>query len=238
MTIFLPSLDIEDPNYFPHTDSALKDPDGLLAIGGDLSSSRLISAYERGIFPWFSQLDPILWWSPSERAVIPLSTYKPSKSLKKFNRKHKYAVSINQCFEDVIDQCASIRGKNQTWITTEMQAAYTELHHQHRAHSVEVWKNQSLIGGFYGVNVGAIFCGESMFSLETNASKIALWFFIEHFRHHGGKLIDCQMTTDHLLSLGATSMRRTDFISNLHNLKSLAIDLSVYKTQWITGYEK
>ncbi len=234
MTIFLPPLDTENPSYFPPVETALNDPDGLLAIGGDLSSQRLICAYEKGIFPWFSEIDPLLWWSPSERAVIDPREFRASRSLKRFVRQHQYRVSINQCFDQVIKYCAEIRGKNQTWITSEMQAAYTQLHQLKKAHSIEVWRGDTLVGGVYGVSVGSLFCGESMFSLETNGSKTALWFFSHHFKKHGGKLIDCQMMTPHLASLGAQPLGRCDFISVLNLLKTQELDQTLYQSQWIT----
>ncbi len=234
MTIFLPPLDTDNPSYFPPVETALDDPDGLLAIGGDLSSQRLICAYEKGIFPWFSDMGPLLWWSPSERAVIDPLKFKPSKSLKKFVRQHQYRVSINQCFDQVIKYCAEIRGKNQTWITSEIQTAYTQLHRLKKAHSIEVWRGDTLVGGAYGISVGSMFCGESMFSLETNGSKTALWFFAHHFKKHGGKLIDCQMMTPHLASLGAQPLDRNDFISTLNLLKTQELDQTLYQSQWIT----
>ncbi|MDD1781248.1 leucyl/phenylalanyl-tRNA--protein transferase [Enterovibrio sp. ZSDZ35] len=234
MTIYLPPLDEHHPDIFPPVTSALEDPDGLLAIGGDLSPVRLKAAYENGIFPWFGEDDPYLWWSPLERAIINPVTYHPSKSLKKFVRKHGYRVSINRSFDQVIEQCALIRGEDQVWITGEMRDAYRELHRLGHAHSVEVWREETLIGGLYGVNVGGLFCGESMFSLETNASKTALWHFCQHFSQHGGQLIDCQMMTEHLASLGAYPMTRTDYITEVERLRHQFVDTSVYRSQWIS----
>jgi leucyl/phenylalanyl-tRNA--protein transferase len=233
MTLLLPPLDANNPAYFPPVSQALKDPDGLLAIGGDLSPARLICAYERGIFPWFSSSDPYLWWSPSERAVIEPLSFHPSRSLKKYLKRHTYQVSINQAFDEVITQCATLRGSDKVWITEEMQQAYRLLHHAQRAHSVEVWQDNQLIGGLYGVSVGAVFCGESMFSLAENASKTALWFFCQHFSQHGGKLIDCQMMTAHLASLGATPLSRPLFLEKLITLRNKKMPTDLYQPQWI-----
>ncbi|MDD1794924.1 leucyl/phenylalanyl-tRNA--protein transferase [Enterovibrio sp. ZSDZ42] len=235
MTIYLPPLDENDPEDFPSVTSALEEPDGLLAIGGDLSPQRLRAAYERGIFPWFGDDEPYLWWSPSERAIIDPLTFVPSKSLRKYARKQNIRVSINYRFDDVIEHCALIRGAHQVWITQEMRDAYKKLHRQGGAHSVEVWQDDQLIGGLYGVSVGTLFCGESMFSLQTNASKIALWRFCEHFKKHGGKLIDCQMMTEHLSTLGATPLSRSDFIRRLDQLKHRMTDASLFQSQWIDG---
>ncbi|MEZ8143145.1 leucyl/phenylalanyl-tRNA--protein transferase [Enterovibrio norvegicus FF-33] len=235
MTIYLPPLDDNDPELFPPVSSALDDPDGLLAIGGDLSPQRLRAAYEHGIFPWFGNEEPYLWWSPSERAVIDPTTFVPSKSLRKFARKQGFRVSINHRFDDVIEQCALIRGAHQVWITHEMREAYKKLHRLGGAHSVEVWQGDTLVGGLYGVGIGGLFCGESMFSLQTNASKTALWRFCEHFKQHGGRLIDCQMMTEHLASLGAQPLPRADFIQRLNQLKHRITDATLFQSQWISG---
>lgn len=205
----------------------------MLAIGGDLSPERLIAAYSHGIFPWFSIGDPLLWWSPSERAVIQPDTFSPSKSLKKFVRKQGYRVSVNTAFEQVIEHCALIRGENSVWITEEMRQAYIRLHQLGAAHSIEVWQDGALIGGLYGVSVGSLFCGESMFSLKANASKTALWYFCHHFARHGGKLIDCQMMTEHLASLGAAPLAREAFIERLTLHKQQITSPSLYRSQWI-----
>ncbi|OEE43034.1 leucyl/phenylalanyl-tRNA--protein transferase [Enterovibrio norvegicus] len=231
MTIYLPPLDDNKPEHFPPISSALDDPDGLLAIGGDLSPRRLASAYHQGIFPWFGVDEPILWWSPSERAVIHPTRFSPQKSLRKFVRKNGYRVSINHRFDDVIQYCALIRGEDMVWITPEMRSAYKALHRQGSAHSVEVWQGDELVGGLYGVSVGAMFCGESMFSLKPNASKTALWFFCEHFRRHGGLWVDCQMMTEHLASMGAQAISRDAFLTELEALKKVKLDESVYTPQ-------
>ncbi|OOE43701.1 leucyl/phenylalanyl-tRNA--protein transferase [Salinivibrio kushneri] len=214
MTLFLPPL-AQDDFRFPPVSEALSHPDGLLAIGGDLSPARLMSAYRSGIFPWFGEDDPLLWWSPSERAVIQPADFHASRSLRKAAKKSAYTITLNRAFETVIATCAAIRGPEQTWITDEMQVAYCQLHQQGDAHSVEVWDGAQLVGGLYGVSVGRVFCGESMFSKATNASKFALWQFSQYFAQQGGRYIDCQMMTPHLASLGAKPWTRDAFITAL-----------------------
>ncbi|WP_299013760.1 leucyl/phenylalanyl-tRNA--protein transferase [uncultured Photobacterium sp.] len=214
MAIYLPEL---DPVHiqFPTTEMALDDPNGLLAFGGDLRPERLVSAYRQGIFPWYSEGEPILWWSPAPRAVFLPDQFKPSKSLRKYFRKSGYQVTLNQACHEVIRLCADSRGPEETWITDDMMQAYQLMHNLGHCHSVEVWRESKLIGGLYGIQIGTVFCGESMFSLADNASKIALWLFCQHFTAHGGTLIDCQMMNDHLASLGAVEIDRTPFMQFL-----------------------
>ncbi|MDA9555999.1 leucyl/phenylalanyl-tRNA--protein transferase [Vibrio sp.] len=214
MTIYLTELS-HDTDFFPDESEALTDPDGLIAIGGDLSPTRLLNAYRRGIFPWYGPGEPLLWWSPSERGVIDPTVFTPSKSLRKFQRKHQYAITINKSTHRVIDLCASSRTQEDTWIHPEMRLAYKQLSDLHDCHSVEVWKDNHLVGGLYGLSIGTIFCGESMFSLESNASKIAFWALCEHFNRYGGQLIDCQMMNPHLESLGAFPLERPYFLQKL-----------------------
>ncbi|WP_428772804.1 leucyl/phenylalanyl-tRNA--protein transferase [Vibrio sp.] len=233
MATYLTELDSESL-WFPAIELALYDPDGLLAYGGDLSVERILAAYRKGIFPWYGPGEPILWWSPSQRAIINPKTFKPAKSLKKFQRKHQYQVSINQATDQVIDNCALTRGDSMTWITREMRAAYQQLAQFGFCHSVEVWQDNQLIGGLYGVSVGQVFCGESMFSLRSNASKIALWYFCEHFSRCGGQMIDCQMMNNHLASLGAEECRREEFIQSLLSLRERYLETSCYQSQWLT----
>ncbi len=233
MTLYLPPLIDDDPTFFPPIETALTQPDGLLAIGGDLSERRLICAYEQGIFPWFSLHDPYLWWSPSTRAILLPHAFKPSKSLQKTVRKQKYTVSINHCFNEVITRCALIRGEKDVWVTQEMREAYSRLHLSGKAHSVEVWEENQLIGGLYGVCLGGVFCGESMFSIKTDASKTALWFFCAHFTKHGGRLIDCQMMTPHLSRMGASALTRDDFIFKLKSCQKIILEGSVFHQQWL-----
>lgn len=231
MTIYLPQLDSNETSPFPAIESALNDPDGLLAMGGDLSSVRLLNAYQHGIFPWYSSGDPILWWSPSIRGVFLPTQFSPSKSLRKFFRKSNYEVTINKSTAQVIELCASTRNAEETWIMPEMIDAYKQLATLGICHSVEVWCNNELVGGLYGLQIGQVFCGESMFSLQTNASKIALWLFCEHFVNSGGKLIDCQMMNPHLESLGAVEMKRSDFKVTLDKLVNAHVASNCYLPQ-------
>ncbi|OBT13922.1 leucyl/phenylalanyl-tRNA--protein transferase [Vibrio sp. UCD-FRSSP16_10] len=210
MTLYLSEL-TADNSEFPDPSLALTKPNGLLAFGGDLSTERLHNAYRQGIFPWYSYGEPILWWSPSPRAVFIPETFTPSKSLVKFQKKQNYKVTINHATDQLIDLCASTRPDEETWITDEMLHAYQMLAKAGHCHSVEVWQDEQLIGGLYGVSVGSVFCGESMVSIKTNASKIALWYFTQHFVKQGGKLIDCQIMNPHLASLGAIEIPRSEF---------------------------
>ena len=205
---------------FPSVEDA--DKDGLLAIGGDLSEERLMLAYQSGIFPWFSEGDPILWWSPDPRFVLFPEKLKVSKSMKKLLRDHRFQVTFNQKFEEVITQCASVKrdGQADTWITEEMQAAYINMHEKGFAKSVEVWQHEKdtepkLVGGLYGIDLGTVFCGESMFSLESNASKFGFIKWVQHLQANGYKLIDCQVHTPHLESLGAEMISRQSFMNYL-----------------------
>ena len=205
---------------FPPVSMALAEPNGLLAVGGDLSEARLVSAYRSGIFPWFAADDPILWWAPNPRAVFVPGDIHCSRSLKKAMRRQPWRVTLNRAFEEVIDECATIRAEHEgTWITEPMREAYIELHRKGHAHSVEVWLDNSLVGGLYGVCVGRLFCGESMFHRATNASKVALHCFANAFVEHGGQLIDCQMENPHLTSLGAVPMAREHFLEQLFALR-------------------
>ncbi|AQS35767.1 leucyl/phenylalanyl-tRNA--protein transferase [Shewanella psychrophila] len=205
---------------FPEPELALTDPNGLLAIGGDLQPPRLLKAYYEGIFPWFNLDDPILWWSPDPRAVFVPGSMKVSRSLIKYLKKQTWTYSINQTFEEVIKGCAEPRvAQDGTWITTEIQQAYLTLHQQGQAHSVEVWENGTLIGGLYGVAIGQVFCGESMFHTQTNASKAAMLMLHQHLLRSGFKLIDAQVMNPHLVSLGATALKRKDFIKLLKRFR-------------------
>lgn len=196
---------------------ALDEPDGLLAFGGDLSIARLLLAYQSGIFPWFSQNEPIMWWSPSQRGVLPLRDFHCSKSLKKLIRKNHYRISLNQDFEQVIQLCANIpRMDNGTWITDSMIQAYQRLHQHGHAHSIEVWQQNELVGGLYGVSVGRVFCGESMFHLHANCSKLAMFWLVHYLQLHQFDFIDCQMITPHLATMGGIAMPRKQFIDALN----------------------
>ncbi|NMH64218.1 leucyl/phenylalanyl-tRNA--protein transferase [Shewanella salipaludis] len=198
---------------FPSPEHALTDPNGLLAIGGDLQPSRLLAAYYEGIFPWFNVNDPILWWSPDPRAIFIPGKIKISTSLRKFLRKQSWRITVNHAFTDVMAGCAQPRKQQDgTWITQEIQLAYRELHMLGHAHSIEVWDNHRLIGGLYGLAIGQVFCGESMFHRQTNASKAAMLALQQHLRRGGFRLIDAQVMNPHLESLGAESLKRDDFL--------------------------
>lgn len=203
---------------FPAPSQALVDPDGLLAVGGDLSPERLLSAYRQGIFPWFSQGEPIMWWSPSTRATIAPHQVHIGRTMKRVINQHKFEISVNLAFNQVIAACANERSNTGTWITDEMQQAYGELHRLGHAHSVEVWQHGQLVGGIYGIGLGKLFCGESMFHRVTNASKIAFIALCQHFEQHGGALIDAQIPNPHLTTLGVRSQPRVDFLAQAANL--------------------
>ena len=212
-------LTVLDHQYpqFPDPNTALDKPDGLLAAGGNLQSDTLLSAYYQGIFPWYTEGDPILWWSPSVRCVIEPNELHISKSLNKLLKKQHFKVTFNHCFESVISACSRADSEQETWINHEMIDAYSELHQLGHAHSVEVWHHTKLVGGAYGLSVGSIFCGESMFSHEPNTSKIALVYLCNRLINMGFKLLDCQLITDHLISMGAKSLPRNKFLALLHN---------------------
>jgi leucyl/phenylalanyl-tRNA--protein transferase len=212
-------MSLETSHAFPPVTQALKSPNGLLTIGGDLSTARLLDAYRHGIFPWFNPGEPILWWSPDPRMVLIPDQFKISASLRKTLRHADYRVSFDQAFESVIRCCAAPRdGASGTWISEEMIAAYCELHRLGYAHSVEVWMGDNLAGGLYGVAIGKMFYGESMFSRASNGSKIALAYLARQLQRWQFGLIDCQMHTPHLASLGAHEMPRREFIARLQEL--------------------
>ena len=218
----LPYLNSDTP--FPHVDEALDEPNGLLAAGADLSPERLLRAYDKGIFPWFSPGEPILWWSPDPRAVFFIDSFKVNKSVKKTLLKQNLRVTINIAFEQVIEECAAPRGDdNGTWITEEMINAYNQLHAQGYAHSIEVWQGENLVGGIYGVAVGGVFCGESMFSRVSNGSKIALSCLIVYIRRLGFRLIDCQIENPHLIKLGSSLVSREVYLKLLKQGQTLKL---------------
>ena len=203
---------LTDNIWFPPVTEA--SPEGVLAIGGDLSPERLELAYRSGIFPWFSQGDPIIWYSPDPRMVLFPERLKVSKSMRQFIRKEKYVITYNQHFIKVITACKSIYRKDQagTWITSEMREAYIKLHQLGLAKSVEVWRDNELVGGLYGIDLETIFCGESMFSKEPNTSKLAFIFLVEKLKKEGYRLLDCQVYNEHLASLGAEEISRKEFL--------------------------
>ena len=207
-------LSLLDPDQvaFPDTSAALSDPNGLLAVGGDLTPEWLLAAYRRGIFPWFSDDQPILWWSPSPRCIVRPETTEFSRSLKKVIRQGRYQVTFDQAFEQVLDGCAAPRAQESgTWITQDMREAYLEMHQLGHAHSVETWLNGTLVGGLYGLAIGQVFFGESMFHRATDASKVAFAYLVRQLSSWGCRLIDCQVSNPHLTSLGAIEVPRPVF---------------------------
>lgn len=213
----IPWLSAIDP--FPLCSTALREPNGLLAAGGELSPARLIDAYSHGIFPWFNAGEPILWWCPSPRLVLLPSELKVSRSLKKTIRNRVYEVRLDCAFTEVMQGCAEPRkGQSGTWITPEMIAAYTQLHQMGIAHSAETWVDGVLVGGLYGIALGRMFYGESMFANVTDASKIAFVHLVWQLKRWGFGLIDCQMQTAHLSSFGAREIPRTDFLRRVSKL--------------------
>lgn len=210
---------LSDNTPFPPIERALRSPNGLLAAGGDLSVPRLLEAYRHGIFPWFNPGDPVLWWSPDPRMVLIPGEFKVSRSLAKVMRNTPYEVRTDTAFEQVMRSCAAPRAGHQgTWIHEDMIAAYCALHRLGYAHSVEVWMNGKLAGGLYGVGIGRMFYAESMFSNVSNASKIALAHLARQFERWKFCMIDCQMYTPHLASLGAREIPRSEFIAGLQEL--------------------
>ncbi|MFT5082574.1 MAG: leucyl/phenylalanyl-tRNA--protein transferase [Lentisphaeria bacterium] len=203
----------ENSLAFPPTSLALEDPNGLLAVGGDLSCERLIEAYNRGIFPWFSDNQPYLWWSPSPRMIIIPSEVHFGRTLRKQLRKNQFNITVDQCFEEVIERCSKINrnGEVGTWISDEIIRSYTRLHHMGLAHSIETRQNGILVGGLYGVSIGKVFFGESMFSQVSGASKIAFSYLAKQLSLWNYELIDCQIHTDYLQSFGAQEVSRERF---------------------------
>ncbi len=212
----LPWLEAHDYR-FPPLDQALDEPNGLIAFGGDLSAKRLLEAYRCGIFPWYDDDQPILWWSPTPRAVLFPERIHISRSLAKRIKRGEYTITIDQAFEQVIQHCSGVfrSGQPGTWINDEMIDAYGELHRQGHAHSVESWYEGKLVGGLYGVAIGKIFFGESMFSLRTDASKVAFVALARQLQQWGFPLVDCQLANPHLSSLGAEEILREEFVSLL-----------------------
>ena len=205
---------------FPDVEQALANPEGLLAAGGDLSSSRLLKAYTQGIFPWYENGQPILWWSPNPRGVLFTKKLRISTSLRKTLRKHKWTVTFDGDFKKTVAACAAPRSYARgTWITSEMTDAYIKLHKLDHAHSIELWDYQErIVGGIFGVLIGKMFFGESMFSFQTNASKVALVYLVTHLHHWGFPMLDCQLPSAHLASLGAEAISRTEYINIIRPL--------------------
>ena len=206
----------DPPDAFPAIERAFDVPDGLLAAGGDLSTARLLYAYSHGIFPWYSDGQPILWWSPDPRCVIYPDRLHVSRRLQRALRNSHFNVSFNTAFAEVIDACAADRpGQDGTWITTEMRSAYLRLHNEGWAHSTEIWLEERLVGGLYGLGIGQMFFGESMFSGETNGSKAALVALTAVLLENNVRLLDCQVESPHLRSMGADMIPRTRFANEL-----------------------
>jgi leucyl/phenylalanyl-tRNA--protein transferase len=206
----------DPPPAFPPLDRALDEPPGLLAAGGDLSPERLIAAYQRGIFPWYSAGEPVLWWSPDPREVLFPAEMRISRSLRRVLRRGLFTITENRDFTAVMAGCATARGPTTgTWLTAEMRTAYQQLHARGIASSIEVWSGSELAGGLYGVRSGRVFSGESMFSFKDNASKVALAWLAQHCPERGIELIDCQMPSAHLRSLGSRPLPRSEFVSYL-----------------------
>lgn len=229
-----PIFTLDDDIQFPPANFAQEEPNGLLAIGGDLSTERLINAYRHGIFPWYCEEEPILWWSPDPRCVFNLTDENPvhiSKSLKRNLRKENYRVVINTNFSKVIQSCSMPRAKQpDTWILPEMKNAYINLHMSGVAHSVEVYDlDDMLIGGLYGVSLGKFFFGESMFSIKADASKMALIHLASYLKQLGFILIDCQVPNDHLYSLGAVDISRDNFLALLEKYASFEQGKDIFK---------
>lgn len=213
----LPRLDADPAAPFPPADSARREPDGLLAFGGDLSPQRLMNAYRHGIFPWFSEGDPILWWSPDPRTVFETDALHLSRRFRRRMRQCQWTVRVDEDFDAVVAACASVprEGQDGTWILPQMRAAYAALHRLGHAHCVAVFDGTRLVGGIYGVLAGPVFCGESMFSRESGGSKIALAALCRLLAGHGVRWLDAQMHTPHLASLGARRMPRQDYLHAL-----------------------
>lgn len=207
------------PESMPDPEHALTEPNGLLAAGGSLDPEWLLASYRRGIFPWFEARQPILWWSPDPRFVLAPETMKVSRSLAKRIRQGRFEVRADTEFAAVIAACAEPRRyTNATWITPAMRTAYVTLHRLGWAHSVEAWADGTLVGGLYGVSIGRVFFGESMFARETDASKVAFWHAVRYLEAEGCELIDCQLPSSHLEQFGAQGMPRRDFLARLREL--------------------
>lgn len=220
--ITLPQLDPATPEHFPDPATALREPNGLLAFGGDLSPRRLLAAYRQGIFPWFSEGEPVLWWSPDPRCVFRTEDLRINRSLRRLLAGKRWRVTVDQAFDAVIRACAAPRSNDSgTWLLAPMLEAYGQLHRLGHAHSVEVWEDQRLIGGIYGIAAGRLFCGESMFSAQSGGSKLALVALADLLRQLDYPLLDAQVSNPHTLGLGAVEMERADFLLEVARLTAL-----------------
>lgn len=228
----------DDVSWFPEPSSALTEPNGLLAVGGDLCPERVYHGYQQGVFPWYGENEPLMWWSPDPRAVFPNCEIKLNKSLRKFLNKCDYSVSINTAFDQVIRACAKPRPNSEgTWIMPEMIQAYCQLHHQGKAHSVEVWQingdGKTLVGGLYGVLVGNCFCGESMFSASANASKLALLCLGNIMQQSEHGMIDCQLPNPYLMSMGAQLQSRAVYLTRLAQARDKNLAKELFSPKFI-----
>lgn len=226
-------LDPDTPEQdFPSLNRALREPDGLIAVGGCLSVNRLLKAYRHGIFPWFNPGEPILWWSPDPRLVLFPDKLVISRSLRKTLRKKKFSISYDRAFSDVIDGCARLRANSTgTWITNDISLAYKELYRLGIAHSAEAWCDGELVGGLYGIALGQVFFGESMFHIRTDASKVAFATLVEQLKSWNFHLIDCQVHTRHLESFGAEEIDRSDFVRLLDRYCEIPASLAAWQCQ-------
>ncbi|WP_419147093.1 leucyl/phenylalanyl-tRNA--protein transferase [Pseudoalteromonas 'SMAR'] len=217
---------------FPPNHFALKEPDGLLAVGGCLTVKRLENAYRNGIFPWFSEGEPLMWWSPSERGILELSDFHCGKTLRKAQRKLQPRVTVNTAFEQVIHACRQQRIDSEgTWITSKMLHAYQQAHRDGLAHSVEIWQQQRLVGGLYGIMQSGVFCGESMFHHTANASKLAMWALVNWLKRHQACFIDCQLENPYLRSLGLKVVPREEFLARLKKAEDFVPPASMWQPQ-------
>lgn len=214
---------ISDTNDYHFPDVETAHDSGILAFGGDLSTGRLLSAYRNGIFPWFNEGERITWYAPTERMVLFPEKFKPSKTLRKTIKNGIFQVTFNTCFKEVISNCKSVerQGQKGTWISNELLLAYCKLNEIGVAKSVEVWQNNVLVGGLYGIDLGHVFCGESMFAQVNNASKVAFSYLVEYLKANDYNLLDCQVYNDHLASLGCVEIDRANFMTILKSKSSL-----------------
>lgn len=236
MSLALPWLGHAPDAPFPPAKSAMRDPNGLLAAGGDLTAARLLNAYRHGIFPWFSEGEPLLWWSPDPRMVFRTDGVRLSSKFRRQLRNSSWTVRADTAFDAVINECASTPrpGQRGTWITDEMQAAYIDLHRQGHAHSVEVFDGDVLVGGIYGVSIGQMFFGESMFSGVSGGSKVALAGLAHFLRLQGWPLIDAQVENDHLQTLGAITLPRADFLDIVQQQVALPVPAGDWQARFGT----
>ena len=232
--INLPWLDPYDPNApFPSAESALKDPEGLVAAGGDLNAKRLLRAYHEGLFPWYEEDQPILWWSPNPRGILYPKDFIAHKSLLRTIKNNQWKISYDRSFLDVMKACAEPRSNSRgTWITDDMIEAYVHLHELNHAHSLEVWnESDELIGGIYGISIGTIFFGESMFSRVTDASKVALLYLSAYLDSWGYDIIDTQLPSAHLTTLGGSEMTRNKYLNELSKFTAQSSSSHAWQTQ-------